>query len=68
MVIRAGVVLTEPSVDQGVIGRLVVDPQEEELLRLQVGLDVMVPLRPSLLTCIVSRLLLWSNVPVDVQL
>jgi hypothetical protein len=40
MMIGTGVVFAEPSVDQGVIGRLVVDPQEEELSRLQVGLKL----------------------------
>jgi hypothetical protein len=32
--VRAGIVFAEPGVDQGVVGRLVVDPQEEELSRL----------------------------------
>jgi hypothetical protein len=40
MVVRAGVVLAEPSMDEGVVGRLVVDPQEEELLGLEVGLEL----------------------------
>jgi hypothetical protein len=40
MMIRAGIVFAEPGVDQGVIGRLVVDPQEEELSWLQVGLEL----------------------------
>jgi hypothetical protein len=39
VVIGAGVVLAEPSMDQGVVGWLVVDPQEEELLRLEIGLE-----------------------------
>jgi hypothetical protein len=38
--IGARVVFAEPGVDQGVVGRLVVDPQEEELSGLQVGLEL----------------------------
>jgi hypothetical protein len=40
MVIGTGIVLAEPSVDEGMVGRLIVDPQEEELLRLKVGLKL----------------------------
>jgi hypothetical protein len=40
MVIGTGVVFAEPSVDDGVVRRLVVDPQKEELLGLQVGLEL----------------------------
>jgi hypothetical protein len=40
MVIGAGIVFTEPSMDQGMVRRLVVDPQEKELLGLQVGLEL----------------------------
>jgi hypothetical protein len=39
MMVGAGVVFAEPSVDQGVVGRLVVDPQEKELSGLQVRLE-----------------------------
>jgi hypothetical protein len=39
VVIGAGVVFAEPSMDQGVVGQLVVDPQEEELPRLEIGLE-----------------------------
>jgi hypothetical protein len=39
MVVGAGVVFAEPDVDQAVVGRLVVNPQEEELSWLQVGLE-----------------------------
>jgi hypothetical protein len=38
--VGARVVFTEPSVDGGVVGRLVIDPQKEELSRLQVGLKL----------------------------
>jgi hypothetical protein len=38
VVIGAGVVFAEPGMDQGMVGRLVVDPQEDELLRLETGL------------------------------
>jgi hypothetical protein len=38
--IGTGVVFAKPSVDEGVVGRLVVDPQEEELLRLKVWLEL----------------------------
>jgi hypothetical protein len=37
-VVRAGVVFAEPSVDESVVRGLVIDPQEEELLGLEVGL------------------------------
>jgi hypothetical protein len=40
VVIGTGVVFAEPSVDEGVVRRLVVDPQEEELPRLEVGLEL----------------------------
>jgi hypothetical protein len=40
MMVGARVVFAEPDVDQGVVGGLVVDPQEEELLGLQVGLKL----------------------------
>jgi hypothetical protein len=39
-VIGAGIVLAEPSVDEGVVGRLIIDPQEEELSGLKVGLEL----------------------------
>jgi hypothetical protein len=39
MVVGTRVVFAEPGVDQGVVGRLVVDPQEEELSGLQVRLE-----------------------------
>jgi hypothetical protein len=39
-VIRAGVVFAEPGVDKGMVRGLVVDPQEEELLWLEVGLKL----------------------------
>jgi hypothetical protein len=39
MMVEAGVVFAEPHVDQAVVWRLVVDPQEEELSGLQVGLE-----------------------------
>jgi hypothetical protein len=32
--VRAGVVFAEPSMDEGVVGGLIVDPEEEELLQL----------------------------------
>jgi hypothetical protein len=40
MMIGAGVVFAEPSMDQDVVGRLVVDPQEKELSGLQVRLEL----------------------------
>jgi hypothetical protein len=40
MMVGARVVFAEPGVDQGVVRRLIIDPQEEELLRLQVGLEL----------------------------
>jgi hypothetical protein len=42
VVIGAGVVFAEPSVDEGVVRRLVVSPQEEELSGLKVGLKLKV--------------------------
>jgi hypothetical protein len=39
VVIRAGVVFAEPSVDESMVGGLVVDPQEEELSWLEVRLE-----------------------------
>jgi hypothetical protein len=38
--VRAGIVLTEVRVDEGVVRRLVVDPQEEELSWLKIGLEL----------------------------
>jgi hypothetical protein len=38
--VRAGVVFAEPSVDESVVEGLVVDPQEKELPRLEVGLEL----------------------------
>jgi hypothetical protein len=38
VVVRAGVVFAEPGVNEGMIGRLVIDPQKEELTWLEVGL------------------------------
>jgi hypothetical protein len=35
-----GIVFAEPSVDKGVVRGLVVDPQEEELSQLEVGLEL----------------------------
>jgi hypothetical protein len=40
MMVGTRVVFAEPGVDQGVVWRLIVDPQEEELLWLQVGLEL----------------------------
>jgi hypothetical protein len=40
MVVRAGVVFAEPSVNKGMVRRLVIDPQEKELLGLEVGLEL----------------------------
>jgi hypothetical protein len=40
MMVRAGVVFAEPGVDQGVVEGLIIDPQEEELSGLQVGLEL----------------------------
>jgi hypothetical protein len=40
MMIGTGVVFAEPSVDEGMVRGLVVDPQEEELLRLEIGLKL----------------------------
>jgi hypothetical protein len=40
MVIGAGVVFAELGVNEGMVGRLVIDPQEEELPRLEVGLEL----------------------------
>jgi hypothetical protein len=39
MMVGARVVFAEVDMDQGVVQRLIVDPQEEELLRLEVGLE-----------------------------
>jgi hypothetical protein len=39
VVIGARVVFTEPGVNEGVIRQLVIDPKEEELSRLEVGLE-----------------------------
>jgi hypothetical protein len=39
VVVRAGVVFAEPGMDEGVIGRLVIDLQEEELTWLEIGLE-----------------------------
>jgi hypothetical protein len=38
--VGAGVVLAEVSMDKGVVGGLVVDPEEEELSWLQIGLEL----------------------------
>jgi hypothetical protein len=38
--VRAGVVFAEPSVDESMVSGLVVSPQEEELLRLEVRLEL----------------------------
>jgi hypothetical protein len=40
VVVRAGVVFAEPGVDKGMVRGLVVDPQKEELLWLEVGLEL----------------------------
>jgi hypothetical protein len=40
VVIGAGIVFAEPGVNKGVVRRLVVDPQEEELSGLEVGLEL----------------------------
>jgi hypothetical protein len=40
MMVGARVVFAEPGVDQGVARQLVVNPQEEGLSRLQVGLEL----------------------------
>jgi hypothetical protein len=40
MVIGTGIVLAEPSVDEGMVRRLVVDPQKEELPGLEVELEL----------------------------
>jgi hypothetical protein len=37
--VGTGVVFTEPSVDKGMVRRLIVDPKEEELLQLEVWLE-----------------------------
>jgi hypothetical protein len=39
-VVRAGVVLAEVGVHKGVVWWLVVDPKEEELVGLQMGLEL----------------------------
>jgi hypothetical protein len=38
--VGARVVFAKVGVDQGMVWRLIVDPQEEELSRLQVGLEL----------------------------
>jgi hypothetical protein len=38
--VGTGVVFAKPSVDEGVVRGLVVDPQKEELSRLEVGLEL----------------------------
>jgi hypothetical protein len=38
--VGAGIVLAEPSMDEGVVRGLIVDPQKEELLRLEIGLEL----------------------------
>jgi hypothetical protein len=40
MMVGTGVVFAEPDMDQAVVRGLVIDPQEEELLRLQVRLEL----------------------------
>jgi hypothetical protein len=40
VVVRARVVLAEVGVHKGVVRRLVVDPEEEELAGLQMGLEL----------------------------
>jgi hypothetical protein len=40
MMVGAGIVFAEPGMNQSVVGRLVVDPQKEELSGLQVGLKL----------------------------
>jgi hypothetical protein len=40
VVVWAGIVFTEVGVDEGMVGRLVVDPQKEELLWLKVRLEL----------------------------
>jgi hypothetical protein len=40
MVIGTGVVFAEPGVNESVVRRLIIDPQEEELLRLEIGLEL----------------------------
>jgi hypothetical protein len=40
MIVGARVVFTKPGVDESVVRRLVVDPQEEELLWLEVRLEL----------------------------
>jgi hypothetical protein len=40
MMVGARVVFAEPSVDEGMVRRLVVDPQKEELLGLEVRLKL----------------------------
>jgi hypothetical protein len=42
VMVGAGVVLAEPGMDKGVIRRLIVDPQEEELSWLEIGLELKV--------------------------
>jgi hypothetical protein len=40
MMVGARVVFAEVGVDQGMVWRLIIDPQEEELSQLQVGLEL----------------------------
>jgi hypothetical protein len=40
VVIGTGIVFAKPSVDESMVGGLVVDPQKEELLWLKVGLKL----------------------------
>jgi hypothetical protein len=40
VVIGAGIVLAEPSVDESMIRGLIIDPQKEELAWLEVGLEL----------------------------
>jgi hypothetical protein len=40
VMVRAGVVFTEPSVNESMVEGLVVDPQKKELSRLEVGFEL----------------------------
>jgi hypothetical protein len=40
MMVGARVVFAKVGVDQGMVQRLIIDPQEEELSQLQVGLEL----------------------------
>jgi hypothetical protein len=40
MMVGARIVFTEPGMNQGMVGRLVVDPQKEELSGLQIRLEL----------------------------